>query len=126
MKNLLQLEQTHCFDLVKKISTFLDRRAQIQLKLPQSARDDRRCSRGGGGQRRRGETESSPGQEPWLGPLPLDHIKRVGAASHGAVVEDEMQDAEHGKGDGQEEELHCHLAKHLGLKQGYIKSLFEE
>ena len=35
-----------------------------------------------------------------------------------------MQDAEHGKGDGQEEELHCHLAKHLGLKQGYIKSLF--
>ena len=122
MKNLLQLEQTHCFDLVKKISTFLDRRAQIQLKLPQSARDDRRCSRGGGG---KGDEEKQNHPQD-KSPLPLDHIKRVGAASHSAVVEDEMQDAEHGKGDGQEEELHCHLAKHLGLKQGYIKSLFEE
>ena len=32
-----------------------------------------------------------------------------------------MQDAEHGKGDGQEEEVHCHLAKRLGLKSEAVE-----
>ena len=58
-------------------------------------------------------------QFPWHSKF--DYIKRIGAASHVAVVEGEIQGAQHGKGDGQEEEVHCHLAKRLGLKSEAVE-----
>ena len=49
-------------------------------------------------------------------PHPFDHLKQVGTEGDCAEVKDHVDAAQHGQGDGKEEEVHRYLAKHLGLK----------
>ena len=55
-------------------------------------------------------------------PHPLNHLKQVGAEGDCAEVKDQVDAAQHGQGDGKEEEVHRYLAKHLGLKPEAVKA----
>ena len=55
-------------------------------------------------------------------PHPLNHLKQVGAEGDCAEVKNQVDAAQHGQGEGKEEEVHRYLAKHLALKPETVEA----
>ena len=55
-------------------------------------------------------------------PHPFNHLKQEGAEGDCAEVKDPVDAAQHGQGEGKEEDVHRYLAKDLALKPETVEA----